>query len=663
MKRSLIIEDFEGGQSTDLKVGIKNSQAYTQSLDFRKSPSQFSVLPAPAREDNNIVKDLIVNEVMDNTGAIWAFGNQGYFYKRTTGGTWSVVDKLATGYFGEDYRKDTDSIYLCSSKAVSVYNPLTTTPSMTPNKYGPSYSQFVPDSSLPFNASPFQEGSTFFYTPPTAISEATTNLRYFQSDIEPLVKITVFVVTKGTGDWTLTLHDGLNNVLGSSTITNANLVNNTATDFFFTTATNGQVRIYIAPNARTYHTHLTSTVADGTVTTSIANDFSESDLQVWADRLIQTNNGMHPLVRFQQYECFGNGNYLSIWEPLNSTDTTTMTSPEISAEWVQHKLFFPEEYEVCGLATTNEFLVIAAEKNTTGNPTPQEGILFFWDGVSPTYNYFVVIEEGSPYGIHTYKNIAYYYAGGAWYGIDSPTTIPVKLRTMPGTDTEFSSNSVPIIVYPYAATVRRGIQLMGWPSTSTNTSINFGVYSYGAVDKNYDESFGYSYIISTGTKNYSASNNLQIGTVQAFGDLLHISWRDDLNGMYGIDAVTNSSVPTAYSVWQSLIFDAGYVGKLKTALYMDCSFNDLPSGATITLGYQIDRSGTWVTSQAYSVTNLWEGRHNYARFAINSSSATGGRFREIQLQIEINCSNAVTQPPAVTQVGLSFDDNRDEIDG
>lgn len=661
-KQFLVLEDFEGGMSTDLKVGIKNSQAYTQSLDFRKSPSQFSVLPGPAREDNNVVKDLIVNEVMDNSGVIWAFGNQGYFYKRTTGGSWSAESKLSSGYFGLDYRKDTSSIYLCSAKTVSSYGLLTGTPTMSADLYGPSYSQFVPDSSLPFNATPYQVSSTLTYTLLTSINESQADLRYFQSDIEPLMKISVFIFAKGTGDWTLTLHDGLNNVLATSTVTNANLNNNAFNDFVFTSAPNGQVRIYIAPNARTYHYHLTSTVADGTVATSVANDLSQSDLKVWADRLIQTNNGMHPLVRFQQYECFGNGNYLSIWEPLNSTDPQTMTSGS-TQEWYQHRLLFPEEYEVCGLATTNEFLVIAAEKNTTGNPTPQEGVLFFWDGTNPDANYFVTIPEGSPYALHTYKNIAYYYAGGAWYGISSPETIPVKLRTMPGTDTEFSANSVPIIVYPYAATVRRGIQLMSWPSSSTNPSINFGVYSYGAVDKNYNESFGYSYIISTGTKNYTAQNNLEIGTVQAFGDLLHISWRDDVNGGYGIDAVTNSSIPTADSIWQSLIFDAGYVGKLKTALYMETTYNTLPVGATITLGYQIDRSGTWITSPAYSSTNLWQGRKGYARFDINNNPSTGGRFREIQLQIEISCSNIVTTPPAVTMVSLAYDNNKEEDNG
>lgn len=662
MKQFLVLEDFEGGMSTDLKVGPKNSQAYTQSLDFRKSPSQFSVLPAPVREDNNVVKDLIVNEVMTNSGLIYAFGNQGYFYKRTTAGVWSVESKLATGYFGMDYRKDTDAIYLCSAKTVSSYSLVSKNPSMSADLYGPSYSQYVP-TGLPFNGNPYQVGSILTYAVPTAINESETNLRYFQTDIEPLVKISVFIVAKGTGDWTLTLHDGLNNVLATSTVVNANLINGTFNDFVFSTAANGQVRVYIAPNARTYHYHLTSTVAGGTVSTTVVNDLSQSDLKVWADRLIQTNNGMHPMTRFQQYECFGNGNYLSIWEPLNSTNTQTMTSPETSAEWVQHKLFFPEEYEVCGLATTNEFLVIAAEKNTTGDSTPQEGILFFWDGLSPKYNYFVQIPEGSPYGLHTYKNITYYYAGGAWYGISSPDTVPVKLRTMPGTDTEFSGNSAPIIVYPYAATVRRGIHLMGWPSTTTNPNINFGVYSYGAVDKNYDESFGYSYIISTGTKNYSAQNNLQIGMTQSFGDLLHISWRDDLNGGYGIDSVNNSSIPSAYSVWQSLIFDNGYVGKFKAALYMEVAYNTLPAGATVTMGYQIDRSGAWVTSPAYSSINLWEGRNGYARFSINNSTTTGGRFREIQLQIEINCSSTVTQTPQITMVALAFDNLREESNG
>lgn len=667
MIKAIVRQNFSGGWSIGKKVGIKNSQAFTQAFDFRKSPSEMSVLPGLTREDNGVVKDLIQDEVMSNDGQIYAIGSLGAFYKRTTSGVWSKEADIGIGCYGLDYRKDTDSIYAPTMKNVSLYNNVSGTagsPAMYMNFYTSSYSTLDNSSTVGFNVAAYQAPGAFTYTPPTSVIENSSNIRYFQSDIEPLQKISVFINTKGTGDWTLTLHDGNNNSLGTATVTNANLSNNTWNDFIFSSAPSGQVRIYVAPNARTYHVHVSSTVADGTLSTSVTNDISMCALEVWANRLVQPNNGMHPMDRFLQYEIFGNGNYVSVWQPLTvgqppASDTSDPADMGAwNLEWVRHRLVFPMEYEVCGLAHTNEYEVIALEQTTTSQTsTPQDGIIAFWDGASPTYNFYLTIPEGSPYGLHTYKNIVYYYAGGSWYSLTSPTTLPVKIWQMPNSSTEFSGSNSPIIVYPHAATVRRGIHLMAYPCQTTNTGIQFGVYSWGAVDKNFPESFGYNYVISTGSQNYSVSNNLTIGMVKSFGDVLHVSWRDTLNGGYGLDVITNSSNPAPIAIWQDLIFDNGYVGKPKTAEYIDCYYS-LPSGASIQLGYSLD-SGTFILDpNIYTSTNLWQGQANYARFQINSGNQ--GRFYELQAQVIVTCDSTVTQPPKVRMVSEVFNDNANE---
>jgi hypothetical protein len=850
----LVWDSFEGGWSTDSRIGLKNSHAYSQGLDFRKNPSQLSVLPGLTREDGGVCKDLILNEVMVNDGTIYAFGNAGYFYKRTTSGIWAVEGKLSSGASGIDYRKDTDSIYLASAKAVSLYTPVTGlgTSSLVPNNFASSYSTYDNSTITGFNVAAYQSGSvltTAIAVATTPLNETAGNIRYFQSDIEPLVKISVYIVSKGTGDWTLTLHDGLNNVLGSATVANASLKSNDWNDFTFTTAPNGQVRIYVAPNARTYHVHITSTVANGTVSSKVSNDLSSCDLQVWADRLIQTNNGLHPIQRFLQYELIGNANYVSIWEPLSS--------PPTNAEWKRHGLVFPREYEVCGITVQDKLAVITLEQNTTTSGTPQSGLIAYWDGTSDTYNDFVPVPEGSPYNPHTYKNILQYYASGSKWQLPSAYTQPVKSRTMPGSDTEFSQTTVaqtpnipsiplmssltdnfngsgsqpdptkwdgfgnysqangvlqlktnttagsngltshiayqmfnsslqirvlsagnqaltsvevfplifsqnaanqmywyinqnvikaisvvtnvtttfntapfnlttfqylrirelngtiywdysadgvnwmnfasrstptvgltlgqdfagiqignfnteattttalfddfnivsgvsPITIYPYASTVRRNTELMAYPSVSTSLTVPFGVYSYGAVDKNYDDSFGLDYVISTGSTAFTPTNNLQLGMVQSFGDLLHVSWRDDSAGGYGVDVVSNSSRPATYAKWQSRVYDGGYAAKEKTALWVE-AYYQLPVGVSIRLSYSID-GGTWISDpKTYSSTSLWNGKTNYCRFNI-----TQGRFREVQAQFELTGDNTVTTPGVVQMVALVTNDNREE---
>lgn len=646
--QAVVYERFEGGWSTDLKTGIENSQAYTQAFDFRKNPSQLSVLPAPRREDAGVIKDLVLNEVMTPNGTIYASGNQGFFYKRTVAGAWSAIGQLDSGAAGMDYRKDTDSIYLAGHKSVSLYNPVSGTASLTPDKYGISYSTYNNSTNAGFNVSAYQVNSTQTTAIAANINEGSGGKRFFQSDIEPLNKISVFIVDKGTGNWTLTLHDGLDNVLATSTVTNANLKNNQFNDFAFTSATNDQVRIYVAPNARTYHFHLTSTVADGSVSSSVSNDLGSCDVMIWADRLIQTTNGLHPMARFLQYEIIGNANYLSVWEPLSE--------PPTNAEWLRHRLAFPEEFEVCGVAVLNEYAAIACERIPDAEGNNQEGIIFWWDGLSPSWNYFTAIPEGSPYAIRQHKNVVYYYAGGAEYAIVGANSEPVKIRTLPNSDTEYSDTNSPITIYPYTSTTRRGVHLLAYPSSTTNTDIDYGVYSWGQVDKNYPNSFGYNYLISTGSKNYTAQNNLTIGMVKNFGDVLHISWRDDTNGGYGIDVVDNTSNPAGTAIWEAMIFDNGYTGKPKTGIFVD-AYYDLPAGATIKLKYKLDRASSWTYSEAFGTTNLWNDTSNYARLLISGGS---GRFREAQVGIEVTCDSSVTQAPVVYMVSFVFDNNKDE---
>lgn len=648
-KKPLIVNGLPGGWAVDKKVGIPGSVAFTQSVDFRKSPSQFTLLSRTTREDSGVVRDLVQNTIMDNSGAIYGLGSQGYFYKRTTAGVWSSIGNVSAGYFGLLYRQDQNAIYLAGGKAVSLYEPVSSSPSLKPDYYNISASTYDNTSVAGFNVDSNQMNGMETTAIGTLAVENPDNIRYFQSDIEPLNKISIFIVSKGTGDWTLTLHDGLNNILATSTVSNASLSNNTVVDFVFASP----VRIQVSPSAQTYHLHVISTVADGTVVSTAKNNLSTCDLQIWADRLVVPNNGMHPMTTFQQFVCIGNEHYLSVWEPLGDP------SPS-NSEWQRHKLTFPPGYEVCGLAVFNEYLAIACERTTTGTSTPQDGIIFFWDGLSSTYNYFTLVPEGSPYAIHQNKNILFYEAGGAWYAMVSVTAQPEKIRTLPFGENAYNNNNTTTKVYPYAATVRNGVQLMAWPSVSTNTNIQFGVYSWGQVDKNLPNSFGYSYVISTGAQTYSGSNNLTIGMVQNFGDTLLISWRDDLNGGYGVDMVNSSSKPAAFGSVESLVYDLGYVGKEKEADYIEATWLPLPDGAEIVLKYSINR-GAWVESPRYSNTVTWQDGDGYARLNTFNSDSKGGRFNELQMGMDVYTTDAITSSPVVTSISTVVDTLNQEV--
>lgn len=640
-------QNWSGGEATDKKVGIKNAFDSSQALDFRKAPSQMSVLPGTRRSDEGVITDLIQNEVMTQQGDIYSIGSGGRIY-RTDGDTVSLFGNIGLfgstsgGTFGIDYRQDQDSIYIAGINTVSSITTVSTTPTLNIDYYTESQSTYNNSEQAGFNVNSDQTGGSKTTLIGTAIVEGNAGSRFFQTDIQPISKIGVNIANKGTGNWTLTVHDGLNRVLGAQTITTANLTSNSWNFFMFTTP----IQVNVGPNnAQTYHFHLTSTVADGTVYSLEVNDLSSADMQLWADRLVQTTNGIHPMVTFQQFECIGNGRYLSVWEPLGEEH------PSNSA-WQRQKLTFPPGYEVCGLAVFNEYLAIATERITTGDETPQEGIIFYWDGLADTYNYFTKIPEGSPYAIHEYENVLWYVAGGNWYAITSVAATPTKVRRLPGSENVYTSSNSMTRANPYSATVRYGIHLLGWPAVSTNETIPFGVYSWGKADNTQPNAFGYSYVISTGSQFYTPSNNLSIGMVKNFGNLLRISWRD--GSVYGLDVVDSASKPASFAKWESLVFDNGFSSKQKLASNMIVKWLDIQDGVRLRLKYSIDR-GDWVYSQYFSNENPYRLQPDFARFDIGTATE-GARFYEIQVGIDVYCDEAVTEPPVIVGVGFVYDD-------
>jgi len=385
MFKAYTYNSFVGGEAVDKKIGQANAFANSQSLDFRKQPSQMSVLPETRRDDDGVITDLVQNEVMTESGRTYSIGSSGNVYTCSPTGTWSLFGNIGeSGTFGIDYRQDQNAIYITGTTKVSSITNVSTTPTLNVGFYAESKSTYNNSTQMGFNVNSDQTGGTLTTTILTSYVEGDTDqLRYFQTDVQPIYSIGVDIVSKGTGDWTLVVHDGLNNQLGTKTITNANLSDGQFNDFVFSTP----IQVNVGPNnAQTYHFHLTSTVGDGTIKSTVANDLSTADMELYANRLVQTTNGIHPMTTFQQFVVIGNGRYLSVWEPLGEPE------PSNSA-WQRQKLTFPPGYEVCGLTVFNEYLVIATERSTTGDNTPQEGIVFYWDGLSDTYNYFTRIPE------------------------------------------------------------------------------------------------------------------------------------------------------------------------------------------------------------------------------------------------------------------------------
>lgn len=686
---------FAGGMSVDYKNGVAASFYNSVALDFRKKSSQMSVLPGLTTIITNLL-DLPVAMLQDPTGVRWMIGDQGYLYRVNTSNVATNVAKLssASGH-GLVYNQLSDMLYITGQQTVSLYGPITSTVTSpvfysdlfgksasvvngVVNLYNPTTNNYdttarnnaqsiglnvgITTSTQISNATTSTYGT---YILKNTISEAVGDFTTFAPDVEPFYSIAVYVGVKGTGDWTLTLHDGFNNKLAAVTITNANVTAGAFNEFVFTApgirSFTGAVQSGLSA---AYHFHLTSSVAADTAAAAAVLDPSTStttavgiNFLLYVYRMVKTNNTWHPMTLFTGSTTLlviGNGQYISTYNLSNDQNPSNN---------VYQRERFPLDagFEVCGITTNNQYAIIAAEKRSTNaNNSYQNGFLYFWDGVNPTYNFKVEIPMGAPYSIKTFNNIIYFVCAGSLYAHSGTAgTAAIKIRPISYQNTDYLGTVDTTYVNPNMMDSRSNLLMIGYPSTTTNVQNSFGIYSWGTVELIYPNSFGLSYQLANGQTNYSTANLLSIGMVTNFVDTMYVSWKyKDAGGItrYGVDMTNNSSTPATSFRWDSLIYDGGARYKQKQAMRLKINFLPLPTGTTLTPYYSVDRGTNIVAGSDGTSYTVGAGATEVVVEIDNS------RFHEIQFGFSGTTTSATTTPPTITGIVLELDPLAQEVD-
>jgi hypothetical protein len=190
-------------------------------------------------------------------------------------------------------------------------------------------------------------GDSNTYTVPTSITENATNRHDFIPEKVAYNKeIDVYIVAKGTGNWTMTIHDGSNNPTQMCdqhdfssktnsyqvTIPNASLTNGAMNTFAIEWDNP-------APDV-TYHYHLTSTVGDGTVKTTTANDLNTAYTIGYKDNA--TPKAIEIDIR-KTYARTGVPQFLGEWGDYWSTDAGRSDPTRNQA---QHEAYLDSMYAV-----------------------------------------------------------------------------------------------------------------------------------------------------------------------------------------------------------------------------------------------------------------------------------------------------------------------------
>lgn len=691
-KQKIHLNSFIGGQSVDFKYGIANSFYAAQALDFRAKPSQMSVLPG-ATNLSNTLTDLPTAMVQDPNGVRYAVCANGELLRINTSNVISSFGQLdSAGAAGIAYNQQSDQLYIPGQQSVSLYGQLMSGPTFRPRNFGASASvanaviyifdtvslsydgnidsntglttqrnnlnTLTATGITPTNYSGLVTNTlTNTYVLSSAISEAEGQYSPFVPDIEPFYSVAIFVTTVGSGNWTLTMHDSLNNNLGAVTITHSNMVagwNN----FIFSAP---GIRAIINPIANGtgegYHFHLTSSSAGDTaaVATIAPSDLTGCNFVLFAYRMVKTMNTWHPTTIFNQYLCIGNGPYLSTYNFANDSNPN-------NSQWIRHQLTLDFGYEVCGLSVNNQYLVIAAEKRSNNTTRSyQDGVLYFWDGINATFNFKIDIPMGAPYSVYTVNNVTYFYCAGSLFAWGGGQQV-IKVRYIAYQNTDYLDTTDNTIVNPNMMDVRYNLLMLGYPSTTTNININYGIYSWGAVELTYPNSFCYSYALSNGIQNTTgvASNNLKMGMIKNFVDTMYVSWQyTDTNSVthYGLDVIDNNSTPAPNFSFQSLIWDGGARYKTKQANRLKINFLPLPASTTFTAQYSKDRGG-WISADPDS-GNPYIASTGATSVVVELNNM---RFHEFQWGFFGTCVTNAASAPTITGVTLEVDVLETEVD-
>jgi hypothetical protein len=286
---------------------------------------------------------------------------------------------------------------------------------------------------------------------------------------------------------------------------------------------------------------------------------------------------------------------------------------------------------------------------TTGTATVADwssGKVYFWDGISLTYNFAIDVSEGQINAMFGNNTELYMFAG--WrgdlmkyeggYTTSTGSNNTAKLKPIPLRD-----RADYIEIYPGAMNMWRSMLHFGVAGSSNSTTIARGVYSWGTINVLYPDSLSLDYPISTG----NIGNTVSVGLVYPIGKTLLVGWQDGI--AYGCDQVNFSNAPASYGTIQNLLLDFGSVWKQQEPLKIRADYKSLATGESVNIKYKVNREANW-----HSMTS--------ADSTIGSDHSTletpGARGKEFQMAVDMYSLGATS--PTLLSTAILYNDLSEE---
>ncbi len=420
------------------------------------------------------------------------------------------------------------------------------------------------------------------------------------------------ISAKGTtADWTLVVHDPQNREIATSTVVNASLSASGNYEFVFSSVWRPVV-------GATYHFHITATNTTGTPTivSGTANNLETGQFVSYYQFLV-TDIDYHPIEQITNLLAIGNERYLATYD---------------AATYNPHKLIFPSGWRVRCLALWREYIAIGCWKGDAIEDYDQ-GIIFFWDGVNDTYNFYLNVPEGAVNAMIGSQGTLFIVAGYSgdlleYTGGDKAK----KVKRLPNLEV-----GKQIEVLPGALTMWKTMFRIGVGKTDSSI-FEQGVYTWGSLNMNYSDSLSFDYRIST---NNTQSSGIRIGLLLPVEKKLLIGWEDNLS--FGLDSVNPAATIYADGSIEFLIKDEGGIYKEKKIDLIRTDFTPIVSGDTIGLQYKIDRQSAWSIEETNTTVDSKKLR------------VQTPKTRHQEYQVKLNVSTTNTTSPAIYGVSVIED--------
>lgn len=358
----------------------------------------------------------------------------------------------------------------------------------------------------------------------TSLSEAGSAYKPFYASQDTLSKVRLFISDKGTGNWTLTLHDSANVSVDTVAITNANLSEGWM-DFNFATPV-------VLNMDEEYHIHLHSSVADGYVITSNFLDLSDANVELFSAGDLE----FHSMQVLNGVLYLGERNYVHSIYRESGIHYIRLGALDIA--------------QPLRIKAMNKFinqLVIGTYVSDNVNKTE----IIRWDGWSVSFNVSDTIEETGINAFIPADNYMYVNAGksGSIYVYDGSRLELVKV--IKGDYTEGKQAHI----FPEAVATFKGVPIFGFSNLVDNPALQ-GVYSFGQRTADYPRVLALDYPVSlrgtvlvdeveTEDPTAFVMSDLEIGCITVVNDIILVAWRwwDDVEEeyLYGIDELDNDN--------------------------------------------------------------------------------------------------------------------------